>query len=162
MFSCSGAGKLGHEGFHSERGGRAGAHHGAITIDGDYLRVAFAPEDRNCKTQIEARDKRLAVEDACEQVLGRRLTLLATISGPQDARINPQSTTEHTKSEAAFANPVSSERVGAESSGSVEIPAKHSAQGKEKKKDSAVDDPKLRALVEKFHGEVIEVIKPEQ
>src|SRR6185369_11888878 len=103
---------------------------GAITIDGDYLRVAFAPEDRNCKTQIEDRDKRIAVEDACEQVLGRRLTLLATISSPEDARINPQSSTEDIKSEAAFANPVSSERLGVDSSGSVEVPSHRSTQGK--------------------------------
>ena len=44
----------------------------------------------------------------------------------------------------------------------MEVPTHRSTQGKEKKKDPAVDDPKLRALVEKFHGEVIEVIKPEQ
>ncbi|MEK6322936.1 MAG: DNA polymerase III subunit gamma/tau [Acidobacteriota bacterium] len=106
---------------------------GTITIDGDYLRVAYSPENSSYKTQIEARDKRIAIEDACEQVLGRRLTLWASISG----NISTAS--------------------GSERGGTERVP-----QRKEKVKDAAEDDPKLRALVDKFHGEVIEVIKPEQ
>jgi len=51
---------------------------GTITIDGDYLCVEYAPEDSAYKAGIEARDKRIAIEDACEQALGRRLTLRAS------------------------------------------------------------------------------------
>jgi DNA polymerase III subunit gamma/tau len=146
---------------------------GTITIDGDYLRVAYAPEDSNCKTQIEARDKRIAIEDACEQVLGRRLTLLASISGgPEVARITNTASTagsnEGSKSEPRGGSgrvepkPVQNERAEGDRAPSVRVASERGTQRKEKVKDPAEDDPKLQALVEKFHGEVIEVIKPEQ
>ena len=96
---------------------------GSITIEGDYFRVTYGPENSKCKSEVEARDKRIAIEDACEEVLGRRLTLWASVAGEPEA---PQ------------------------------------PRRKEKTKEAAVTDPKLRALVDKFHGEVIEVIKPEQ
>ena len=97
---------------------------GNITIDGDYFRVEYASENAKCKAEIESRDKRIAVEDACEQVLGRRLTLRASIAGQSEGESKPLR--------------------------------------KENAKAAGGDDPKLRALVDKFHGEVIEVIKPEQ
>jgi DNA polymerase-3 subunit gamma/tau len=96
---------------------------GSVTVDGDYFRVSYGPENSKCKAEVEARDKRNAIEDACEEVLGRRLTLWASVAGESEA---PQ------------------------------------PRQKEKAKETAVTDPKLRALVDKFHGEVIEVIKPEQ
>ena len=97
---------------------------GSVAIDGGYLRVEYSPENAQCKTDIESRDKRIAIEDACEQVLGQRLTLRASIDG---------------QSEAESKSP-----------------------RKENVKAASADDPKLRALVDKFHGEVIEVIKPDQ
>jgi DNA polymerase III subunit gamma/tau len=106
---------------------------GTVSLDGDYLRVIYAPENSACKTEIEARDKRNAIEDASEQVLGRRLTLRASIVGQADG---PNIST---------------------ASGSERAP-----QRKEKSKGAAEHDPKLQALLDKFHGEVIEVIKPEQ
>ncbi len=96
---------------------------GTISIDSDYLHVEYAPENRSCKTLIETRDKRIAIEDACEQVLGRRLTLRVSIAGQANNTSKPRT------------------KGGA--------------------KAAVEDDPKLRALVDKFHGEVIEVIKPE-
>ncbi len=96
---------------------------GSITIEGDYFRVSYGPENSKCKSEVEARDKRIAIEDACEEVLGRRLTLWASVTGKLEAQ---------------------------------------QPRRKEKAKEAAVTDPKLRALVDKFHGEVIEVIKPEQ
>jgi DNA polymerase-3 subunit gamma/tau len=106
---------------------------GTVSIDGDYLRVIYAPEYSACKTEIEARDKRNAIEDASEQVLGRRLTLRASIVGQADG-------------------PTISTASGGE----------RAPQRKEKSKAAAEHDPKLQALLDKFHGEVIEVIKPEQ
>jgi len=55
---------------------------GTISIDGDYLRVDYAPEFSAFKAEIEARDKRNAIEDASEQVLGRRLTLRVSTRAP--------------------------------------------------------------------------------
>ena len=105
---------------------------GTVSIDGDYLCVIYAPENSACKTQIETRDKRNAIEDASEQVLGRRLTLRASIVGQAD-----------------------SPGIGT-MSGSERGP-----QRKEKSKAPAEHEPKLQALLDKFHGEVIEVIKPQ-
>lgn len=136
---------------------------GTVTIDGDYLRVAYAPEDSNWKTQIEARDKRIAIEDACEQVLGRRLTLFASISGgPEVASIGTESGSERGKNVPVGAKPVRNKHAAGDRASIVDIATERGTQRKEKIKDPAEDDPKLRALVEKFHGEVIEVIKPEQ
>ena len=136
---------------------------GTITIDGDYLRVAYAPEDSNCKTQIEARDRRIAIEDACEEVLGRRLTLFASISGgPEIANIGTTTSSERGGSEPVGAKPLRNERSEGDRASSGPVASGRGTQRKEKVKDPAEDDPKLRALVEKFHGEVIEVIKPEQ
>jgi len=106
---------------------------GTISIDGDYLRVEYAPEHSSCKTEIEARDKRNAIEDACEQVLGRRRTLRVSIAGQ-----------------------AISTAIGGEQS------SERGSKQKEKAKGAAEEDPKLRALLDTFHGEVIEVIKPEQ
>ena len=107
---------------------------GTVSIDGDYLRVIYAQENSACKTEIEARDKRNAIEDASEQVLGRRLTLRASIVGQADGP-----------------------GISTTSSGGERVP-----QRKEKSKGGSEHDPKLQALLDKFHGEVIEVIKPEQ
>lgn len=106
---------------------------GTISIDGDHFCVAYAPDTSNYKTEIEERNRRISIEDATEQVLGRRLTLRASITGQ-----------------------VISTASASEPGGERE------PQRKVKAKGAAEDDPKLRALVDKFHGEVIEVIKPEQ
>jgi DNA polymerase-3 subunit gamma/tau len=116
---------------------------GTISIDGDYLCVEYAPEHSSCKPEIEARDKRNAIEDACEQVLGRRLTLRVSIAGQS---VSTPGGSEH-----------GSKRAISTASGS-----ERGLQRKEKPKVAAEDDPKLQALIDKFHGEVIEVIKPEQ
>jgi DNA polymerase III subunit gamma/tau len=108
---------------------------GTISIDGDFLRVAYASENSNCKTEIEDRNRRIAIEDACEQVLGRRLSLRVSITGQPD-----------------FSAGSGSEPAGSE----------RGPQRKERGKNVAPEHPKLRALVDKFHGEVIEVIKPEK
>ena len=106
---------------------------GTISIDGDHLCVSFAPENSNCKTEVEDRNRRISIEDASEQVLGRRLTLRASITGQAASTASGR---EH------------GERGG--------------PQRKAKAKVAAEEDPKLQALLDKFHGEVIEVIKPEQ
>jgi DNA polymerase-3 subunit gamma/tau len=106
---------------------------GTISIDGDYFCVEFGTENSACKAEIEDRNRRIAIEDACEQVLGRRLTLKASVCG----------------------------EAGGTASGS-EQAAPRAPQRKVKSKGPVEEDPTLRALLDTFHGEVIEVIKPEQ
>jgi DNA polymerase-3 subunit gamma/tau len=142
---------------------------GTISIEGDYLRVAYAPENSNCKAEIEDRNRRMAIDDACEQVLGRRLTLRVSITGPPD--INPLSSSEPI-STASGSEPISiasgSEPISTPSSSerspniSTASSSERSPRRKEKLRTAAPEHPKLQALVDKFHGEVIEVIKPEK
>jgi DNA polymerase III subunit gamma/tau len=101
---------------------------GTISIDSDYLNVEYSEENISCKTQLEARDNRKAIEDICEQVLGQRLTLKCCISG--------QSVETTTTGE----------------NGQLRKP---------KAKSTAHDDPRLKALIDKFHGEIVDVIKPD-
>ena len=93
---------------------------GNISIDGDYFRVSYESENAGYKQRVEDRTNRIAIEDACEQVMGRRLTLKVSIAGQPDAPTRIQNV-----------------------------------------KEAAEDNPQLRALIDKFHGEIIEVVKPE-
>jgi len=109
---------------------------GTISIEGDDLCVAFAPESSACKSEIEDRNRRISIEDASEQVLGRRLTLRVSITGE------------------AVSTDSGGGRAGAHS-------VERAASKRAKTKGAADAEPKLQALLDKFHGEVIEVIKPE-
>ena len=106
---------------------------GTVSIDDDHLFVEYSLESAACKAEIEDRNRRISIEDACEQVVGRRLTLKASISGDEKGET------------------VVSQR-----------PGERLSQPKVKAKGAAEDDPKLRALLDTFHGEVIEVIKPDR
>jgi DNA polymerase-3 subunit gamma/tau len=102
---------------------------GTISIDGDHLCVAYLPENAASKSEIEDRNRRMLIEDACEQVVGRRLTLKVSITG---------------------------EAVSGDE------PAGQRGSQRRAKAKAAEEDPKLQALLDTFHGEVIEVIKPER
>lgn len=102
---------------------------GTVSIESDYLSVEYSAENASCKTQIETRDNRRAIEDACEQALGQRLTLKCSIAG--------QNAQAAVSEESGRARP-------------------------QKTKSVPNDDPRLSALIDRFHGEIIEVIKPDQ
>jgi len=102
---------------------------GTISIDGDHLCVAYSPENAASKSEIEDRNRRMLIEDACEQVVGRRLTLKVSITG---------------------------EAVSGDE------PAGQRGSQRRAKAKAAEEDPRLQALLDTFHGEVIEVIKPER
>jgi DNA polymerase-3 subunit gamma/tau len=98
---------------------------GELVVDGDYLRVSYPSSEGALKKEIEEREKRKAIEDACQTVLGRRISLLVVVAAPQAAEgITRKSATVK------------------------------SAPG-------ADSNPKLRAIADAFHGDIVEVIKPE-
>jgi len=157
---------------------------GTISIDGNHLAVIYPPESSACKNEIEDRNRRIAIEDASEQVLGRRLTLRVSIIGQSDTqaasdgerigiatnseRVSPAGSNER-ESSASGSKPLSTaSRTERAASPSTSEPASRnesaarSPQRKEKAKTAAPEHPKLQALVDKFHGEVIEVIKPQK
>jgi hypothetical protein len=98
---------------------------GEMVVDGDYLRVSYPSSEGPLKAQIEAREKRMVIEEACRSVLGRRVSLIVVVGAPQPA--------EGITRKSATVKPA----PGADS------------------------NPKLRAIVDRFHGEVVEVIQPE-
>jgi len=98
---------------------------GELSIDGDYFKVSYASSDASFKTQIEGRDKRTAIEEACQKVLGRRVSLLVVVGTPQA----PEGAARQTA--AAKAKP------------------------------AIEQNPKLRPILDRFHGEVIDVIQPD-
>lgn len=106
---------------------------GVISIQDNCLCIEYPPENAASKAAIEDRNRRESIEDACRQVLGQRLTLKVSISGEN----------------------VTNEK-------NVEGVLAQGSQPKVKAKRVAEEDPKLRALLDTFHGEIIEVIKPEQ
>ncbi|HXG67478.1 MAG TPA: DNA polymerase III subunit gamma/tau [Blastocatellia bacterium] len=101
----------------------------SITIDGDVLRIAFAPANATFKGQVENKQNRALLEEISREVTGRRLRVAVTV-GEQSP---------------------------------VEKPAAKSPRKRDKKadKEEAAADPAVRTLMERFHGEIIEVVKPE-
>jgi hypothetical protein len=94
----------------------------SIRVEGETLRIVFAPADSSYKSQVES--SRKAITEACFEVVGRPLSVSVNIG----------------------------EQGGGETS-----PKKK--EGRVKEETSA--HPKVKAVVDKFHGEVLEVVKPE-
>ncbi|MGH9826897.1 MAG: hypothetical protein ACREDR_27030, partial [Blastocatellia bacterium] len=106
--------------------------HAELSVDGDFLKVSFPPSQASFKKQLDSKDKRAQIEEACQQALGRRVTLSITTGaepaatgGGQPSGPSPSST----------------------GSGSGDRPEDH---------------PAVKGFVEKFHGEVIDVLKTER
>jgi DNA polymerase-3 subunit gamma/tau len=98
----------------------------SITVKDDSLHIAFSPNDAMYKTKFELRENRSVIEEVCEEIFGRPMTVLVTAGGQ------------------ATAQPASTPK-----------PRKPSA------KQQVEDHPGIKALVDKFRGEVVDVIKPE-
>ena len=100
-----------------------------VSIDGQRLLVKYAPPDRHYQTQIE--DARRAIEEACYEALGLRLTLSASSGGLT-------SPTRQTSANVA-------------------------AQAAPKPDDPKPENhPAVRAIIERFNGEIIDVDIPER
>ena len=97
----------------------------SIEVDGEVLRISFAPGSALYKNKIESRDNRQLIEEVCREAVGRRLTMSVTM-GPQ---AKTGSAPEQKK------------------------PVNHKKQ--------AETNPAIQALADKFHGEIIEVVKPD-
>ncbi len=103
----------------------------SVTLEGGVLTVRFKPGAKIYKSNLEGRDARKSVEDACKEVFGRAITL--------------------TVSSSAAANPAADQ-----------IERKGPRVEADQKGPRVEDDPVVRALVEKFHGEVVEVTEPDR
>jgi DNA polymerase-3 subunit gamma/tau len=101
-------------------------HAESIKIDGEYLRVVFAPSGALFKGTLESAQSKAAIQEATGQVTGRRLVLAVSTSG-SSAPTSPQN------------DPVKAQEANGER------PEAH---------------PAVLKIVEKFQGEVVEVIKP--
>ncbi|MGA9772561.1 MAG: DNA polymerase III subunit gamma/tau [Blastocatellia bacterium] len=61
-----------------------------VKIDGEFLRVVISPDNAADKKQLDARDKRQAVEEAAREVLGRKLTLSVSVGGQPEIESSPR------------------------------------------------------------------------
>src|SRR5437868_1063647 len=58
-----------------------------IRLDGDILSITFEPANKIFRSNVESREGRKSLEEACHEVFGRRITL--SISGPSGAKPSP-------------------------------------------------------------------------
>jgi DNA polymerase III subunit gamma/tau len=65
-------------------------HAQSIEVDGDYLRITFAPDSAVLKNQLESKDNRKVIEEVSREVVGRRLTLSASVGAQPKEEAAPQ------------------------------------------------------------------------
>ncbi|HEY6330347.1 MAG TPA: DNA polymerase III subunit gamma/tau [Blastocatellia bacterium] len=155
-------------------------HAESIQADGDYLRVTYSKDNSLFKGKLEARDSRATVEEVCREIFGKKVVLLVSISGAESTAA-PVMTTASTAVPAAVSTPASGTKPavdaapsGGRAGNGASIPAAAADRGVTTKAPTRIsettsnssneerpeDHHVVRALVEKFQGEVIEVIKP--
>jgi DNA polymerase-3 subunit gamma/tau len=61
-----------------------------IKIDGEFLRVSLSPDNARDKIQLDGREKRQIIEEACREVLGRKLTLSVSVGAQAQAAGDPK------------------------------------------------------------------------
>jgi DNA polymerase-3 subunit gamma/tau len=96
----------------------------SVRLDGDYLRITYTGENARNKSLVESSTNRRAIEEACKELTGRRITLSVIVGGATNG-------SETNLNEAKEA----------------------------KQRDE--NHPTLRAIAEKFKGEIIEIVKSE-
>lgn len=111
-----------------------------VRIDGSYLRVSLLPENAKDKSFMESKDGRRVIEEITQQLFGKSLTLSISVGGQP------------------FSNDTQAESKPSRTS-AVQTSAGQTEPAKARK--PAVEHPGVQALVDKFHGEVLEVVKPE-
>lgn len=104
----------------------------SMKLDGEFLRISFSPANSKFKSQVESRDNRAVIEEVCREILGRPVVLSATVGGQAQLETSPRRAEKATEKAAEKANV----------------------------KQTAENHPAVQAIVDKFHGEVVEVIKP--
>lgn len=97
-----------------------------IKVEDGSLHIAFSPNDAMYKTKFELRENRSVIEEVCQEVFGRQMTVSVTAGG----QASPQ-------------------------------PASAPKSKKPSARQQVEDHPGIKALVDKFRGEVVDVIKPE-
>ncbi len=100
----------------------------SVKLDGEYLRVTYAGDNARNKSLVESSNNRKAIEEACKELTGRKITLSVKVDG-----------------------------VGGIDPAGIESPSQEPAKAKTR----VEDHPALRALTEKFQGQIIEIVKPE-
>lgn len=110
-------------------------HADSIRIDGEFLRISYAPSQTSFKQQIEDKLKKAQIEEAAREAFGKKLTISVTTGAEHAAAPAKRDTapqTSDTKAEPSTNNP------------------RHE------------DHHAVKAIVDKFHGEVIEVRKTDR
>jgi DNA polymerase III subunit gamma/tau len=153
-------------------------HAESIQADGDYLRVTYSKANSLFKGKLEARDSRATVEEVCREIVGRKIVLLVSIVGADPSAapvptVRPRALPAAVQTPAPITPPdVGSSKgltpnrpsapAAAAANASAAAAPVHTSEGASHSGDQErpEDHHVVRALVEKFQGEVIEVIKP--
>jgi DNA polymerase-3 subunit gamma/tau len=114
----------------------------SIAVEGQFLRISFSPENGVYKKQMEGRDNRKILEEVGREIAGRALTLSVTVGGQTAQEFKPE------------------KRGRAEKQERPEKQERSEKQERAEVQSRAEDHPAVRAFVDKFHGEVVEVLKP--
>jgi hypothetical protein len=69
----------------------------SIRVDGEFLRIVFAPSESSYKSQVES--SRKVITEACFEVVGRPLSVSVSIGGPGGAESPPEQKEASTKAE---------------------------------------------------------------
>jgi DNA polymerase-3 subunit gamma/tau len=101
-----------------------------VWVEGDKLRISYGPDAVKIKSTIEKPNSIKFIQEACVEVLGKKLDIAVTIGSD----------------------------VHSEAPLPATAPQRTAARAPE---DRPENRPAVRALVERFQGEVIEVIEPE-
>jgi DNA polymerase-3 subunit gamma/tau len=142
----------------------------SILVDGDYLKVAYSQPNSIFKAKLEARDSRTIIEEVCREIAGRQLVLSVSIAGAA-ASAGPGRVVPPERSKARIGEGPASQAVAPR--GSMASDGANDSLGRpgsiaEGPEDTSLKNdpqqpenhPAVRALVEKFQGEVIDVTKP--
>jgi DNA polymerase-3 subunit gamma/tau len=114
-----------------------------IEVDGDFLRISFPTSGSISKSKVESRDNRQVLDEVCREVFGRPMRLSVSVGA-------------QTKTGPA--------KEGQAKEGSAKAAPAEGGPGQKEApslKDKAENHPAVRALADKFHGKVVDVIKPE-
>ena len=134
----------------------------SIRVEGNRLEVTYSPANAIFKGKLEVRETRAIIEEVCREVAGATLQLSVSVSGAPSA---PTSENPSRITAAAIQRPAGqTESAKRPSSIGKAVTAPSANQVVDNKTDVDHERPEnhkdVRALVDKFQGEIIEVIKP--
>jgi DNA polymerase III subunit gamma/tau len=100
----------------------------SIKLDGDTLVIAYKASDGIYRNQVTSRDNKKLIEEICQEIFGRRISLSVTVG---------------------------------QSAPTAQADVNQPPKAVSSSKSSADKHPQLRAIADKFKGQIVDIIAPE-